>query len=95
MKGGRLVGGWSPSVLPLKQLRQAGSVLIAEGSQGRSQHFEQLLRFAGASIGASRGGLIRKSFACVTWILGVPALGAGSRWFESNHPDQFTPLVSS
>ena len=37
------------SVLPLNQLRQAGSVLIAEGSQGRGEHFEQLLRFAGAS----------------------------------------------
>ena len=57
---------WGSSVLPLNQLRQAGPVLIAEGSQRRGQHFEQLLRFAGASIGASRGGLIRKSFACVT-----------------------------
>ena len=40
-------------VLPLNQIRQAGLVLIAEGTQGRGQHFEQLLRFAGASIGAS------------------------------------------
>ena len=57
---------WAGSVIPLNQLRQAGPVLIAEGSQGRGEHFEQLLRFAGASIGASRGGLIPKSFACVT-----------------------------
>ena len=34
----------------------ADPVLIAEGAQGRGQHFEQLLRFAGASIGASPSG---------------------------------------
>ncbi len=37
------------AALPLNQLRQAGPVLIAEGSQGRGQHFEQLLRFAGGN----------------------------------------------
>ena len=65
-KGPPGVGFSSGALLFFEQLRQAGPVLIAEGSQGRGKHFEQLLRFAGASIGASRRGLIRKSFACVT-----------------------------
>ena len=52
-KGPSGVGFSSGALLFFEQLRQAGHVLIAEGSQGRGQEFEQLQRFAGASIGAS------------------------------------------
>ena len=63
-KGPSGVGFSSGALLFFEQLGQAGPVLIAEGSQGRGQHFEQLLRFAGGNpcplLLGCREGVIRK-----------------------------------